>query len=379
MSRNDRLSNQQLSNLNPNKGLDGQIIFLGEVVSIDDPLNSGRIKVRVQGAKIDQNKVNFCSDLDNKNGDNIRDYKVKLGETELGVTEKTRRGLNKENRKIKNELNNCDELPWSLPFLPLHMQIMPKVGEMVTVMFLNLDKKHLNRFWVSPLVPDKTNLSYQTDKLATTNFQTAQFNDPNAVSKTNTIELIKRGDFTGGFPEILDVSIQSRNNADIVMPTRGDKNSALNTGGEILLRAGKFKFRDELQVENKLELNDKNPGYIRLKVTDATGSKGPETHTIILSDYITIGSYVNGVEGGSPNSFPINPIMENDESIVSLHRRSSPMVRGDQLVEFLDLLKNYVIGHNHPYHKHPATNANSKNEIEKFDLNRLLSTNIRIN
>lgn len=376
---NDKFSNLQLSNLSPNKALDGQLIYLGEVISVDDPLNSGRIKVRIQGGKIDQNKVNFCSDLDNKNGDNIRNYTVKQGNTEVTLSEKSRRELNKENRKQKRELNNCDELPWALPFLPLHMQIMPKKGEMVTVIFLNNDKKHLNRFWISSLVPDKTNLSFQTDKLATTNFQTSQFNDPNVGSKTNTIELQKRGDFTGGFPEILDISLQSRNNADIVMPTKGEKNSALNTGGEIMLRAGKFKFRDTLQTENKLELNDKNPAYIRLKVTDATGSKGPETHTMILSDYITIASYVNGTDGGSPNSFPINPIVENDDAIRSLHRAASPMVRGDQLVEFLDLLKNYVINHNHPYHKHPATNANSKNEIEKFDLNRLLSTNIRIN
>lgn len=379
MGRQDKFSNQQLSNLSPNKALDGQIIYLGEVISVDDPLNSGRIKVRVQGGKIDQNKVNFCSDLDNKNGDNIRNYTVKQGNSEVTLSEKSRRELNKENRKQKRELDKCDELPWALPLLPLHMQIMPKKGEMVSVIFLNNDKKHLNRFWISSLVPDKTNLSYQVDKLATTNFQTSQFNDPNVGSKTNTIELQKRGDFTGGFPEILDISLQSRNNADIVMPTKGEKNSALNTGGEILLRVGKFKFRDELQTENKLELNDKNPSYIRLKVTDATGKKGPETHTMILSDYITIASYVNGTEGGSPNSFPINPIVENDDAIRSLHRAASPMVRGDQLVEFLDLLKNYVINHNHPYHKHPATNANSKNEIEKFDLNRLLSTNIRIN
>ena len=75
----------------------------------------------------------------------------------------------------------------------------------------------------------------------------------------------------------------------------------------------------------------------------------------------------------------INPILRKDKNLRDFHEALSPLIRGDKLVEFLTLLVNYIKNHNHPYHKHPPTNANSKPEIEKFDLNSLLSPHIRIN
>ena len=91
---------------------------------------------------------------------------------------------------------------------------------------------------------------------------------------------------------------------------------------------------------------------------------------MLFSDYITLISY---------NNTKVNPIMGSDLEMLSTHNSLSPLVRGDVLVEFLKLLVDYVQNHNHPYHKLPATNANSKNNLEEFDLERLLSQGIRIN
>ena len=41
-----------------------------------------------------------------------------------------------------------NELPWVWPLLPKHLQVIPKVGEMVLVLFQNLDGAQGNRFYI---------------------------------------------------------------------------------------------------------------------------------------------------------------------------------------------------------------------------------------
>ena len=101
---------------------------------------------------------------------------------------------------------------------------------------------------------------------------------------------------------------------------------------------------------------------------------------MMYSDFISLVSYKNS-DGSSDYAkvFNVNPIIEQDKDIVNFHNSLSPLVRGDRLISFLNLIKDYVKKHNHPYHQKPSTNANSKVEIEKFDLNSIVSPNIRIN
>ena len=109
-------------------------------------------------------------------------------------------------------------------------------------------------------------------------------------------------------------------------------------------------------------------------------AKNSTTHSMMYSDYISLVSYKNSDgTAGLPKIKKINPLLEKDEDLFTFHNALSPLVRGDRLVEFLRLLVDYVKNHNHPYPKLPATNANSKPQIEKFDLISILSPHIRIN
>jgi hypothetical protein len=172
----------------------------------------------------------------------------------------------------------------------------------------------------------------------------------------------------------------SRNNADIVLPSFSSKKDNITKGGEILLRAGKF-IRNN--AGGDLLLNDENIAYFRLKQLNKTNNKKrqPDTHAMLFADFISIVSHLNGEEGTAPNIRKINPIedVSTDKGIRQTHNSLSPLIRGDRLIVFLELLRDYVKNHNHPYHQHPATDTNSKPDIEQFDLNSLLSTNIRIN
>jgi hypothetical protein len=378
-----KLPNQgKLSLFNFDNGAGINNVYVGIVVSIDDPLNAGRIKVRIPN--LDINKEIFCKER-KKNGGNVRPvYKVQGNEkNQIYDTEQLNTINEISNKDVSNNTSDCIEIPWSTPFLPKHFQSLPKVDEIVKVVIYDVTKPNLNREWVGPIISLRNKISFDGYNTAGSTMNTALIfatSDP-----TDRINLKKRGGFTGGFPEPLDIAIQSRNNADIVLPTFQTNNGNILKGGEVLIRAGKL-LADTDGVN--LKLNDINPAYFRLKVLDKTLNSAkntpvnpnvaPETHAMLFSDFISIISHKNG-EQGSDKIKKINPIIETDDEIKNLQTNLQPLIRGNFLIEFLELLRDYVANHNHPYAGLPATNANSKPDILKFDLNKLLSTNIRIN
>ena len=356
--------------------------YVGVVVSIDDPLNAGRIKVRIPN--LDINKEIFCKERKN-NGGNVRPlYKKQGNEKEQIFNTELVNSINEiSNKDVANNTSDCIEIPWSTPFLPKHFQSLPKVNEIVKVVIYDTTKPNLNREWVGPIISLRDKISYDSYNTAGSTMNTALIfatSDP-----TDRIELKKRGGFTGGFPEPLDIAIQSRNNADIVLPTFQTNNGNILKGGEVLIRAGKLLAETD---GVNLKLNDINPAYFRLKVLDNTLSSNrntpvnpnvvPETHTMLFSDFISIVSHKNG-EKGTDGIKKINPIIETDDEIRNLQTNLQPLIRGNFLIEFLELLRKYVAYHNHPYNGLPATDTVTKLDILKFDLNKLLSTNIRIN
>lgn len=362
-----------------------KLVFIGKVVDVDDPLNEGRIKVRIEGidndSTTDNNKsVRKSNSFKRVYGDkNVRalDDGAPLLDEELPLEEliqnnETIELLKKSQKKTTTE--NTTEIPWCTPLLPKHLQVLPKKGEIVKVIIFDLSAPKVNRTWIGPLISNKTRLGFQSSgagDLIQTSLTKERLKNTSEGRKLKNSGF-KVGDFTGGFPEKSDIALMSRGNADIVLPNPTLGDGLLNLGGEVIIRAGKFKFNTK-----NLELNTKNPGYIRLKVTDAA-SDSPKTRTMVFSDSITLYSYSNEKVGKIYRT-PLDPIMGTDEEMVDGHNSLSPLIRGDVLIEFLNLLKDYVKNHNHPYHKHPATNANSKEQIEKFELERLLSRGIRIN
>lgn len=364
------------------------IIHVGEVVDIEDPSNEGRIKVRVPFYD-NANETSLSKKEQRKLNKKTEPYfKVSGSDNRTEITNSnTIQKLDESKQKTDLsggvDPNAGTEIVWAIPLLPKHLQIMPKVGEKVKLMFFDMGNPQLNRVWVGPLVSQKDKLSYQENVTAGNILNTSILNKLLKNVSGNNKNLRtgdkKIGKFRGGFPDKEDIALMGRNNADIILPTKSTKNDKLNRGGEVLIRAGKFDFNNV----GKLSLNTTNPGYLRIKVIESQNSFNaidtrPKTMSMLFSDYISLVSYNNNVVG-KPYRTEVNPIIGNDADMLQTHNSLSPLIRGDVLVEFLELLRDYVKNHNHPYHKLPATNANSKDKIEQFDLERLLSQGIRIN
>ncbi len=367
-------------------------IYYGTVVSVESTKSSNEGLIKVSIPAFDSKSKIFCKENESKTlRTNNRTFNrvqgTGLNESLLAPTIGEVGTVPMQNQKQLDDLesrpretnsnkvtnNSCIEVPYAVPLLPKHLLILPKVGEMCLVIVEDTKKPQQNRYWVGPLISDRSRLSYESSQSGGDLLNSNVL--PSATKQTDDIS--KKGGFTGGFPEKFDIALQGRNNADIVLPTNKEEKDRLNKGGEVLIRAGKFNFNRF----GPLELNKKNPGFLRIKVVEnEVNPQNSSTHSMLYSDYISLVSYKNSDgSSGVPRIKKINPLLEKDKDLFNFHEALSPLVRGDVLVKFLRLLVDYIKNHNHPYHKLPATGANSKPEIEKFDLISLLSPHIRIN
>jgi len=141
------------NNLEPTRS-----IYYGEVISIVDPTDGGRIKARVQG-------------LDNRTDD--------------------------------------ADLPWAYPNLPKFFHVYPQVGEVVRIYLENTKYPERARFWQGSVIsqPQKIGLDSIFTALSTTNLA---FSVPEPAINTYP-------DAVGVFPLINDVAIIGKVNTDIIL------------------------------------------------------------------------------------------------------------------------------------------------------------------
>lgn len=133
-------------------------IYYGEVVSIDDPTEGGRIKTRIQG--MDNNTAN-------------------------------------------------EDLPWSYPLMPKFFHLYPQVGEYVRVFLEDVKYPEKSRYWLGSVIsqPHKIGFDSIYTALSTTNFAiTTPEKAPNTYP-----------DADGVFPLKTDVAIVGKINTDVIL------------------------------------------------------------------------------------------------------------------------------------------------------------------
>jgi hypothetical protein len=152
------LQTQRLFESESDSGNYTRSIYYGEVMSIDDPNDGGRIKVKIL-------------ELDNK----------------------------------KDILN----LPFCSPMHPKYFHIYPKVGEVVRVFIMDTKYPNRNRIWMGSVIsqPQKIEFDSVYTALSTTEMGAIQ---PLKSVKTNP-------NTDGVFPDIEDVGIIGRVNTDIIL------------------------------------------------------------------------------------------------------------------------------------------------------------------
>lgn len=144
-------------------------IYYGEVMSIDDLTDGGRIKVKILG-------------LDNK-------------------------------------IKNTNDLPDCYPLMPKFFHIYPKVGEIVRVFIEDIKYPQRSRFWLGSIIS-------QPQKIEFDSFYTALSTTNMALTRPEEAPS-KKPEADGVFPTKDDVAILGRANTDII---QRDKQLELRAG-----------------------------------------------------------------------------------------------------------------------------------------------------
>jgi len=184
------------------KYIDGQQIFFGTCIDSDDPLMLGRVRVEPETMNI--------TALQNSNS-----------KFDANSTDPNKNG------------------PWSdvdpfiyLPLLPYFVNQVPKKGEKVMLFYYNTNTKTgRNKFYMISTFSSPTTIKFEDSSSSQTRLNSGYGNS------TKKIPPIKNQDGTyknnknkGVFPEPVDISLNGRDSADVIVKEK-----------EVLIRAGKHK------------------------------------------------------------------------------------------------------------------------------------------
>jgi len=244
--------------------------------------------------------------------------------------------------------NNIDDnnLPWAYPLLPKFFHVFPKVDEIVRIFIEDNKFPQRSRYWLGSVISQLHKIEYDNkiSALSTTNLG---FIAPDVAPS-------KYPDSDGVFPLKTDIGIIGRVNTDVILREN-----------QIFIRAGKH------ENNNILKFNNINPAQINLNFEANTNNDDYYSNTIISSDKIAIISH-----DGIPKFKPTN-LTQQDK--IDIFNNGHPMVRGDVLVEALNLIRNALIAHIHGYSAIPAEKTEIILQLENIDFENMLQKNIVIN
>lgn len=296
--------------------------------------------------------------------------------------------------RIKAQIQNLDEdiisglspseaiaaLPWSYPLIPKFFNVVPKVGEGVRILMWTVNgteighAQNTNRTYIGPLVGQPQYLTKQEKKEAMITSSDTGNGDP-SYNPYLVEPLI--------YPNPEYVSVQGRQNADIIF-----------TKQEINLRAGQaIPGKNINNDSHNLLLNKKNPPRIQLKMVNqkisTTNIYSDKIHLITypsqsISSSDAVGKGGRGLSYTTLERYGVNSGLEKnlpDSTIDTfLTDSSEPLIYGDKLVFFLELVKSFCRGHEHVGAEEPPIGRTGKiDELLAFDLKQLKNENIRIN
>jgi len=314
MSNKHAFPGSSIYNQNGGKRLETTIFYYGTVVSNIDSIGANRIKVRV-----------------------------------IGVDDHVTTG----------------DLSFAFPMVQKFLHVVPKVGETVLIFIPDVKNPFIDRLYVGPLISQPQMLGGDTQLYSSKSGLDSGIREPNEAPDTVP-------ENKGVYPSIDDISLQGRNNSDIILKDK-----------ELLLRAGQFDL--STAVGEIPKFNKVDPAYIQVKydvqITESTetvkGKRGSVTN--IVASKINLLTHIDG----SPR-FILNDQDSNisDDELQKILKEAHPLVFGDTLIEYLKLLREAFLNHVHAYPGlKPQDLSGSPNIINylNFPIETVLSKNIKIN
>lgn len=302
------------------------------------------------------NKFNFnTSGLDNKSKTNKI---IHLGVVESTLDESDGGRIKVRVKGVDDHIGSTVELPYAFPMLQKFVHIIPQIGESVWIMFPDTTNPYEDRLYLGPIISQPQKLKKDHHGLSSTSTLGSIYAKPGPAPSTIP-------ESQGVFPKNKDFAIQGRENTDVVF-----KDS------EVLIRAGKFIKNDSIKGVPKF--NKKNPSYIQIKQIQSPDVKLNGVINVV-SNKINLLTH----QDGSPRfNLSDQNTMISDEELGKIQENAHPLVFGDLLIEYLELFKNALTNHVHPYNGMKPEDLAGHFSIKKFleyDVSKIICKNIKIN
>ena len=264
-----------------------------------------------------------------------------------------------------NTIEKDEHLEYCIPLLPKMLHVIPKVGELVLVVSMSAGDYENMNFYVGPIISQEDKLYFEDkDKALAITSEGWHGWDPNPRYNRNTLPTL--------YPDLEDISLEGRKSAGLQLK---DNEVRVKAGVKVMGVKGP-------------ESNTEDPAFMSLKYyPDNRPKDGFKSTATIVADKINLIS----TKSDDPATRDI-PVTQNkdadakekdnlisDNAMRELVEKAHKLPYGDTLIEFLDLLRTAFAKHVHPFPTMaPCTDENMK-AVATYDLDGMLSDNIRIN
>lgn len=254
------------------------------------------------------------------------------------------------------------DIPYAYNLLPKMFTVLPKVGETVLVLLTTSGDGFSNRYYIGPVISQIPKMEYDG------HFSGSLSNFPDSLVKPKVAHTLIT-EAKGAFGDKEDVTIYGRKGTDIILKEN-----------DIRVRAGA-----RLDSNNKIgkEFNRLNPAYLKLKYSDTptivTTKNGEEikyssTATLVADQISLIANNANNYFNTTDNVDLIS-----DDEMKKIIETAHVLPYGDVLVEFLKYFLRMFKEHAHPYPGMPTILPSGNEGFFNYDLDKILSKNVRIN
>ena len=296
------------------------ILKMGQVESIDDDLDGGRIKVRLAE---DKNK-------------------------------------------------SLSELPYAFPLNPKVFQCMPKVGEGVLVVASQNGNSQSQRYYLGPIISQMQNIGNAPYNYGAGN--SISLLQGAIVGPNKPISQFALTDCS--FPDKKDIAIIGRKSEDVILK---EGEIDIRCG----VRKEAYGDEDNSLIGNVI-FNAENPAYIQMKHKPHLMQSGDGVINLVADRINLVSHQDNDnsiqVNLTNPNSKQgdnSQPLLK-DEDIDTLMSQLHQLPYGDILVNVLRKMYLAIVTHTHAFNGLPPCEGQSIKLLKEVDFGSILSNHIRI-
>lgn len=283
---------------------------------------------------------------------------------------------NTGNGKITVKVGTKAELITPVPLLPKMFQSVPKVGEMVFVIDGRTGRDYDNTYYVGPVVSQMQFMGKCPYRNATSELKGSVV--------PNEADISMNSQTFGAFPDKNDIALIGRKGEDVILKE-----------GEIDIRCGiRIPLEDEWRgVNGFVKFNRECPSFIQLKETPSWykdknyGFERFKSVANIVADKINLFSNSTLNEVRKQDNTKNYDLVSDEDLPAIMSDKLHPAVNGDELVYLLKLMVSCFFSHFHHWFGPKEGAPNSRQggidiqemlELKSFDINRILSRDVRI-